>query len=154
MATTPRNIHADLISLPLPLAQSRRKLRFLRYFGWLVFLIEAWALAACLVSYSQQHGRWFTYGWTLALVLAWFHGLPLLLARLLAKVEARVGRHGDRWRIGKYSEAELRGDPRGNGRPADTCGGPKSRFATFVPRRHGHGSVSFALTPDRPNESF
>ena len=74
----------------------------------MVFLIEAWALAACLVSYSQQHGRWFTYGWTLALVLAWFHGLPLLLARLLAKVEARVGRHGDRWRIGKYSEAELR----------------------------------------------
>ena len=87
----------------------RRKLRFLRRCGWLVFLVEAWALTACVVFYAGYHQvRWFTYGWTLALVLAWFHGLPHLLARLTAKVEASVGPDGDRWRIGKYSEAELR----------------------------------------------
>ena len=48
------------------------------------------------------------YLWSLAAVLAWFHGLPLCLGRWLTKVAARVRPTGDRWRIGKYSEAELR----------------------------------------------
>jgi Zn-dependent protease with chaperone function len=105
---SPGNIHADLLNGPHRLAKARRKLRFLRCCGWLVFLVEVCTLAVCVVSYAEHHGRWFTYGWTLALVVAWFHGLPLLLGRILARVKARVGPDGDRWRIGKYSEAELR----------------------------------------------
>lgn len=85
----------------------RYRLLTLHIVGWFVFLIEASALAACWRLVFTPGGRWVSYLWSLAGVLAWFHGVPLLGA-WFTKVVATVHPAGDSWRIGKYSEADLR----------------------------------------------
>ena len=90
------------------LRTQQRKLWTLGFVGWFVFLVELSLLALCWDLIPMRGGLWVTYLWSLAAVLAWFHGLPLCLGRWLTKTAARVHPSGDGWRIGKYSEAELR----------------------------------------------
>jgi Zn-dependent protease with chaperone function len=93
---------------PMPVRTQLRKLRAVRLLGWLVFLAEILILAACWRFLLMHHRAWLTYVWSLAAVLAWFHGLPLCLSRWLTKAVHRVEPTGDHWLIGRYSEAELR----------------------------------------------
>jgi len=90
------------------LQRQRRRLWVLRVCGWIVLLVEVWVLIGCWQLAATRHGAWKTYLLSLAAVLAWFHGVSFLLDSWLMKVTARVNPRGDRWQIGKYSEAKLR----------------------------------------------
>jgi len=105
---TPSELTASSRSAVDRLWTARRKLRTRRWAGWLVLLVEIYLLATCWRSLAEQGGRWLAYFGSLAVVLGWYYGLPLGLGNLFMKVAARVQPGGDRWRIGKYSEAELR----------------------------------------------
>jgi Zn-dependent protease with chaperone function len=100
---TPSRLREDVERL----RSDRRTLRAIRFCGWIVLLVEAAVLTECWYAALIREGRWISYFASLATVFAWFHGLPLL-ERWFTKVEAEVSASGNRWRIGKYSEAELR----------------------------------------------
>ena len=92
----------------LRLRKAQRRLAILRALGWVVSvagLVAVWTLAWFLYECSDLLGL---YAVTLVGVLAFFHGLPRLLIHLVASPAAWVGPWGDSWRIGRYSEAELR----------------------------------------------
>lgn len=90
------------------LRAQRRTLAAVRWAGWLVLLGELALLARCWNSFAAQGGHWLAYLGSLAVVLGWYHGLPRCLGDWFTKVTAWVQPSGDHWRIGKYSEGELR----------------------------------------------
>jgi Zn-dependent protease with chaperone function len=85
-----------------------RRLTFFRVAGWIILLAELLALWACLAWLAAQPDKWGMYAGTLVVVLGIFHVLPRLLVACLMRSSARVGWFGNRWQIGKYSEAQLR----------------------------------------------
>ncbi len=107
-AATLRSGRPSLVEALAWLQRQRRRLWILRVCSWIVLFVEVWVLIGCWQLAATRHGAWKTYLWSLAAVLAWFHGLSFLLASWPTKVAARVNPSGDRWRIGRYSEAEVR----------------------------------------------
>jgi len=85
-----------------------RRVAMLRVMGWLVLLAELLVLWRCLAWLASRPGEWSTYAITLFALLVVYHVLPRLLLAWLLRPSVRVGWFGNHWRIGKYSEAQLR----------------------------------------------
>lgn len=88
-----------------PLGKGR--LTFLRILGWPIFIFEL-ALFALGIDHLIGHlGLWPEYVISLSIILAVFQGLAWLIPRLVS-IEAEVDPDEDRWRVGRYSEKEIR----------------------------------------------
>jgi Zn-dependent protease with chaperone function len=97
-----RRSHRDALYL------QRRKLMLLRLLGWPTLFIEIGAVCLCLRLLIDRPDLWLWYIGSLAVVWAVFHGFPHLFWRWAIPTEAVLKASGDQWRIGRYSEAELR----------------------------------------------
>lgn len=90
------------------LESQRRRCQAVRRLSWCVLAAELVALLVLGRAILLQPRARLAYAGSLVAVLAWFHLLPLVLTRWGMPVAARVHSAGDGWRIGRYSEAELR----------------------------------------------
>lgn len=85
-----------------------RRLAMVRVVEWIVLLAGLLVLWRCLAWLATKPDEWSIYAITLVVVLGFYHVLPRLLMAWLLRPSVHVGWFGNHWRIGKYSEAQLR----------------------------------------------
>jgi len=82
-------------------------LAYYRARAWVLFAFFGTGLVVCLIGVLSDPSTLPSYALSLAGMLVVFHGLPQLLGRGPPS-DRMVGSHGNSWRVGRYTEADLR----------------------------------------------
>lgn len=86
----------------------RLRIRSLRWMSWLVFCGALLAVGGCVRFLLQNPGHLRALLQTLLPIVFFWEALPLLATQLAVRNRQQVSDSGNRWRIGKYSEEDIR----------------------------------------------